>query len=235
MHTVRLLAALGAASSVLLLAGCVPPVATGPMTSQHREIDAVSTVVLDTSGDVSIFEGDPNLVIHAPEDALDRLTSDVNADTLVLGLTPGLDISLRGVRYELSLPEVERIELNGSGDIDATVSAEVTIRLDLDGSGRVQWTGLDTDRVEIRLSGSGDVELTGSTMELSVELNGSGSIDAQDLHAQDVVIAVGGSGNVDVRASRTLSAEVSGSGRVTYTGEPTVNIDVSGSGEVVRQ
>ncbi|GAA1996074.1 head GIN domain-containing protein [Microbacterium pumilum] len=234
MHTVRFAVALVAVAPVLALAGCMPFVATGPMTSEERDIGAVSTVVLDTSGDISISEGAPALVIHAPQDALDRLTSDVDGDTLVLGTTPGANLRLGEVRYVLTVPDLEAIELNGSGDIDATVSSADSVRLDLDGSGDVEWTGLDTGKVDIGLSGSGDVELTGATGELAVELSGSGNVDADELQARDAVIAIDGSGNVDVAVSDTLSAEISGSGRVTYSGDPSVESDVSGSGDVVR-
>lgn len=235
MRAFRPVAAVTAAASVLALAGCVPFVASGPMTSQEREIDAVSTVVLDTSGDLTISEGEPSLVIHAPEGALDRLTSDVNGDTLVLGTTPGPEIVVGEVRYDLTLPDLAAIELNGSGDVEATVSSGGTIRLDLDGSGDVDWTALETDRVEIRVAGSGNVGLEGSTTELLIELDGSGDIDAGGLQAQDAVVAISGSGNVDVAVRDNLSAEISGSGRVTYSGDPAVESDVSGSGDVVRE
>jgi hypothetical protein len=234
MRTSRLIAVPLVAVSAIALAGCMPFI-PGPMTSEDREIDSVTTVVLDTSGDITITEGEPSLVIHASQGALDRLTSDVNGDTLVLGTKPGPGFTLGEVRYELTLPDLEAIELNGSGDIDATVSAEDSVRLDLEGSGDVNWTGLAANRVEIRLAGSGDIELAGATGDLTIELDGSGNIDAAELEAQDVTVAIDGSGDVDVFAQDTLSAEVAGSGRVTYSGDPSVSADVTGSGTVVHE
>ena len=234
MRSFRLIAVPLAAVTVIALAGCMPIVA-GPMTSEDREIDAVTAVALDTAGDITISEGEPRLVIHASQAALDRLTSEVDGDTLVLGTKPGPGFSLGEVRYDLTLPDLEAIELNGSGDIDATVSAEDTVRLDIDGSGDVSWTGLAASSVEIRLAGSGDIELAGTTQDLTIELDGSGDIDADDLKAQAVTVGIDGSGNVDVAAQDTLSADVSGSGRVTYSGDPAVSDDVSGSGTVVHE
>jgi len=234
MRTFRSIAALVAAASVIALAGCMPFVATGPMTTEDREIDAVTTVVLDTSGDLTISEGEPGLLIHAPEDALARLTSEVDGDTLMLGTTPGPAISLGNVRYELTLPDLEAIELNGSGEVDAAVSSTGAVRLDLDGSGDIEWTGLDADRSEISLSGSGQVELSGSTTALAIEVDGSGSVDATELQARDADVSIAGSGDVDVAVSEKLVAEISGSGHVTYSGDPTVDMDVSGSGDVVQ-
>ena len=234
MRSFRFIAVPLIAVTVVALAGCMPFVA-GPMTSEDREIDSVTTVVLDTAGDITITEGEPSLVIHASQAALDRLTSDVSGDTLVLGTKPGPGFGLGEVRYDLTLPDLEAIELNGSGDIEATVSSEDSIRLDIDGSGDVSWTGLASDSVEIRLAGSGDIDLAGAARELTIELDGSGNNDAGELEAKDVTIAIEGSGNVDVSASDSLSADVAGSGRVTYSGDPSVSADVSGSGTVVHE
>ncbi|GAA3214959.1 head GIN domain-containing protein [Microbacterium terregens] len=228
-------AALAATASVLALAGCVPTIVAGPMSSEEREIDAVTIVVLDTAGDLSISEGAPGLVIHAPEGALARLTSEVDGETLVLGTTPGPEIVVGDVRYELTLPELAAIDLNGSGDVDATVSGSGPIRLDLDGSGDVEWTGLETERVEVVLAGSGEIEISGSATELSIQLEGSGNVDASDLQAQTADVSIAGSGDIDVSVRDDLVAGISGSGRVTYSGDPSVESDVTGSGDVVRE
>ncbi|MEU1971127.1 head GIN domain-containing protein [Microbacterium sp. NPDC019599] len=235
MRTVHTFAALGVAASALALTGCVPFVPTGPVKSEDRAIDAVTTVVLDGSGELTISEGEPSLVVTAPEDALDRITTDVEGDRLVLGEESGFSFGMTRVTYELTLPDLETIELTGSGDVESTVSAAGTVRLDLEGSGDVEWSDLEADRVEIRLSGSGEVTVTGETGELDIELDGSGSVDAEDLRATDAVVSVGGSGDVDVAAEESLDVDVSGSGRVTYSGNPSVNSNVSGSGEVVQR
>ena len=222
-----------AAASALVLSGCMPIVATGPLVSDERDIDAATTVVLQTSGDLTIAQGESALVIHASAAALERLTSDVSGDTLTLGTTPGLSIVLGEVSYELTLPDLDTIELDGSGDVTAAVSAPGALRLSIDGSGDVVWTGLDSERVEIGVSGSGDVEVSGKTGALAIELNGSGNVDAGDLDAREATVAIAGSGDVDVSVSDTLAAEISGSGQVTYSGDPSVEADITGSGEVV--
>jgi hypothetical protein len=227
------LAAALTAASALLLSGCVPIVATGPLVSDERDIDAVTTVVLDTSGDLTIRQGEPALVIHAPQGAIDRLTSDVHGDTLELGTTPGPSIVLGEVRYELTLPDLGAIDLNGSGDVNAAVSASGAIRLGLDGSGDVVWTGLDAEQVQLHITGSGDVQVEGTADSLRIELDGSGNVDAEALHARKADVTIAGSGDVDVSVSDDLVAEISGSGRITYSGDPSVKVDVSGSGEVV--
>jgi hypothetical protein len=238
MRSVHSSVAVLAAASVLVLTGCTAPlivinpnetgasepgptqmspddtdsVDPGALVSETREITAVSTVVLDTAGDLFITQGEPSLVIHAPEDTLERLTSEIEGDVLVLGTEPGIT---RGeVRYELTVPDLSAVELRGSGD--------------------VEWGSVDGDLTDIRLSGSGDIELAGVTTELTILLDGSGEIDADDLDAQTASIAIDGSGEVSVSARDTLDVDISGSGRVTYSGDPSLVTNVSGSGEIVR-
>jgi hypothetical protein len=215
------------------LAGCMP-VAAGPMTSEQRQISAVTKVVLDTSGDVTISKGEPSLVIHANAAALKRLTSDVHGDTLTLGDKPGFMVDLGTVTYELTLPDLAAIDLNGSGDIDSTVSSGDTIRVAVDGSGDVRWTGLSASTVTISVPGSGHIQVDGTTHDIAISIDGSGSVDAAKLDAQSAVVSVDGSGDVHVAASDTLKAEISGSGHVTYTGNPSVDSKVTGSGDVVQ-
>ena len=142
--------------------------------------------MLDASGDVTITEGEPSLVIHAQQGALDRLTSDVSGDTLTLGAKGGfLNWTLGEVRYDLTLPDLETLELNGSGDIDSRVTTDGTVVIHLDGSGDIELEGLDANRIEVTISGSGNIDLAGTATELSIELDGSGDMDAGDLPVQE--------------------------------------------------
>lgn len=204
-----------AAAAVVALAGCAPTVASGPVTSEERDIPAITTVVLQTSGDLSISEGEPRLVISAASDALEHLTSEVDGDVLALGVTTGIMLSLGTVRYELTVPDLEAITMDGSGD--------------------VEWTGLAARRIEISVAGSGDVTLSGTTQELGIDIAGSGNVHGADLRAQAVDVVVRGSGDVDVSPVDSLSVDILGSGTVTYSGEPTLDTTIAGSGEVVRR
>ena len=223
-----------AAAAALALTGCV--VATGPTVSEEREIEAVTTLVLDSSGDVTITEGEPSLVIHAQQGTLDRLTSDVSGDTLTLGATGGfLNWGFGEVRYELTLPDLEMLELNGSGDIDSAISTDGTLVINIDGSGDVEFAEFEAERVEVKITGSGGVDLAGSATELAIELDGSGNVDAGDFDVQEATVEIGGSGDVSLAVRDNLAVRISGSGRVEYTGDPVVDSEISGSGDVVKE
>lgn len=196
------------AVAVAALTGCMR---SGPMTSETRDIDEATAVVLDTSGDLVITEGDPALTIHAPEGVLERLTADVRDGVLELGSRGGPLMMSGRISYELTLPKLESIEVNGSGDVDAVASG---------GAFRIE------------ISGSGDVAVSGTADALELTIDGSGDIEAGDLVARDATVSISGSGDVDVQVTGTLDVEISGSGTVTHRGGARVTSDISGSGSV---
>jgi len=225
------LAALTAAAALVAVAltGCVP---IGPMSSATPEIDDVTAVVLDTGGELTISEGEPSLTIHAPAGIIDRLTSDVQDGVLVLGRRAGfVPFGFGEIRYELTVRSLEAIEINGSGDVDATVSGD-ELSIGIEGSGDVTVTGLDAEAVEVRIDGAGEVELTGDADSLAVEISGSGDVDTESLEVRDATVSIAGSGEVDLFVTDTLDVDISGSGTVTHRGGATVGSDISGSGEV---
>ena len=226
--TVSAVAALG-------LTGCVMPAGFGPTVSEERDIDAATTLVLDSSGDVHISEGEPSLVIHAQQSALGRLTSEVSGDTLTLGETGGfMNWGFGEVRYDLTLPDLETLELNGSGDIESAISPDGTLVVHLDGSGDIEFSSIEAERVEVQISGSGSVDLEGNATELAIELDGSGDVDAGNLSVQEATVEIGGSGDISVDARDNLFVRITGSGTVEYAGDPVIDDQISGSGELRR-
>jgi Protein of unknown function (DUF2807). len=218
--------------ATVALAGCAPLVARGPMTTESPEIGDVTSVVLDTSGDLVISEGEPSLTIHAPANVMDRLTTRVHDGELVLGRDPGpWMFGSSDIRYELTVRSLDELVVDGSGDVTSSVSSD-ELRVEVSGSGTVTLTGIDAESVTVEISGSGDVELAGAARSLAIALDGSGEVDADDLEVVDAVVEISGSGDVDLYATGTLRAEVSGSGTVEHRGGARVDADVSGSGDV---
>jgi hypothetical protein len=225
------LAALAAAAALVAvgLTGCAP---IGPMSSATPEIGDVTAVILETGGDLTISEGEPSLTMHAPAGILDRLTSDVENGVLVLGRRAGfVPFGLGEIRYELTVQSLDSIEIDGSGDVESTVSGD-DLAILIQGSGDVTVTGLDAGEVDLRIDGAGDVELSGDAGSIAVEIDGSGDVDTDALEVRDATVSIGGSGEVDLHVTDTLVVDISGSGTVHHRGGATVESDISGSGDV---
>lgn len=231
----RILAALVVATTAALaLAGCVPFQTPGEVTTEQRDIDDASEVVLRTSGDLEIRLGsEPSLTITTGENVLERLTSEVDDGTLVLDSRRGAFL-LGGwdIDYEVTVTSLDSVVIDGSGDVTAEFGDAREVRVQINGSGGIEADGVDADEVRIGIAGSGSIEITGSTEELDVTVSGSGDVDASDLPTTTATVLVSGSGEISVDVSDRLDATVSGSGTIVYTGRAEVRSTVSGSGEI---
>lgn len=230
----RRILALAALSALVVpaLAGCAFP--RGPLTTEDREIEDAHAVVLESSGDLVVTTGDPALRITAPEPVLDRLTVEVRDGVLHLGMRGGFGIPWGEIRYELSLPTVDSVLVEGSGDVEVDFTGADDVSVAIEGSGDIEGTGIDAASVIASVEGSGDIRLVGSTESVDARIDGSGDIDLDELESQDARAEINGVGDIRVRATSTVSAEVNGAGSIRYSGgAELVESRVNGVGDVV--
>lgn len=189
---------------------------SGIAATQTRELARFSSVELAGSNNVSIHVGGTqSVVVHADDNLIGRITTRVQAGTLLIGNTPGSFTTKGPMSVDVSMPALKALKLTGSGVISVT--------------------GIKTASVTVMLSGSGVLRASGSATRLDVTLSGSGDAQLNQLVAREVHAVVSGSGRILVTATKSLSAAVPGSGAIIYSGNPAqVTTSVTGSGAVIR-
>lgn len=248
------LTVLGAAALVGSLAACSGTIDgfgrdPGEPTTQTREVTDVATVVIRTSATVRIAVGEPSLAVTAGEHVIDAIETDVDGDTL--------DIGMRGwsnpgpVHVDLALPAVDALRLAGSGtvtgaladghdiDVEVTGSGQIlldparadTVTLSVSGSGDIALD-VQADDVTTSITGSGTIELAGQTSSLELTLPGSGELLADGLTARDAAVDIIGSGRATVHVTETLDVVITGSETVRHAADPCVSQTITGSGSV---
>lgn len=252
MHQRFIASAASVAICFAALTGCSQAY-TGPSTTQEREIEVVSAVELDTSGELSVTAGDETaLTVTAGENVIDRLTSEVDDEVLHLGID-GEPLAWGGdIRYELTVPTLDAISVLGSGEatVDFTGAGEPVIlvkgsgsihaegiaadsaSMTVDGSGSITVQGIDLQKLRTKIDGAGEITADGTTDEHDVEIRGSGDYYAHDLESTNARVVIRGSGTADISVSDALDATIEGSGEIHYAGNPEITQDISGSGEV---
>lgn len=202
-----------AAVAGLALAGCSVG-DEGPRTTQARDLDAFTRVENGGSVDVRLKVGERQRVrVVAGEKVIDDVRTEVRDGTLEVTFDHdgfwGDDAIV-----EASVPELDSVVVDGSGDVAAV--------------------GMDASVLEVTADGSGDVELAGTAGRLTVAVDGSGNAELEDLAAREAQVIAGGSGDAEVRVDERLAVEVDGSGDVSYHGDPALTQEVDGSGELSR-
>lgn len=187
---------------------------SGKVISETREVSGFMGIALESTGDITITQGDTeSLSIETDDNILPLLTSKVENGVLVLGAKDNTSVEpSNGIRYTITVKSLERLELSGSGNVQAS--------------------NLALESLSVDVSGSGNIELAGTVNSQTVNLSGSGNYNGCKLQSGGSSVTVSGSGNVTVTATDTLSVDVSGSGDVSYVGNPNVSQNVNGTGDV---
>lgn len=187
---------------------------SGVAATQIRTLPHFGGIELTGSNNV-VVRADPHqaVVVHADDNLLSHVTTEVHAGRLVIGNT------------------------SGSFSTKAPMSVVVTVRsltdVTLTGSGTISATGIDAAALTVTLAGSGVLRLSGAARSLDVTVVGSGDAQLEGLRAESVHAVVAGSGRILVTATKSLDASVPGTGAILYRGNPpSVSTNVTGVGAV---
>jgi len=199
-------------------------VVSGPSTVQgsgnpgveERDVAAFSGVELAGSNEVFVrVGGKQRVVVHADDNLLGHITTEVRAGLLLIGNTPESVETKSPTYVEIDAPSLDTLALSGSGIVSVT--------------------DVDATRLTMNLPGSGVLRVSGRAARLDVTLGGSGDAQLGQLASDDVTARVSGSGRIVVTATNSLDASVSGSGAIVYEGRPEhVTQSITGTGVVMR-
>jgi hypothetical protein len=189
---------------------------SGIAASETRVVPAFSGVTLAGAAEVLVdVGGEQRVVVHADDNLLPIITTEVEGGVLVVSQTDPIDTATTP-RVEVTTPSLDTLRLTGAGD------------LTLDGH--------DLERLDVSLSGAGVLRGSGSVERLDLMLSGAGNIELEGLVAAETSAMLSGAGNIVVHATRSLDAKVTGVGTIFYVGDPAdVRRSVLGPGAVVAR
>lgn len=209
-----------------------------------RQLPLAAAERLDISAfaDVTVREGQPQQVeVTGPAYLLDQLQADVRNGVLRVR-SPGARFSwlrpwcpTERLKIRLTLPALTQLRLAGAGDFTGlTPLTAPALAVALTGAYQVTLAVRNT-RTSVAISGAGTVTVSGTTTAQDVRISGAGRYYAFELKSADTAASISGTGTADVRATNSLTAQVSGIGTIRYRGQPaTVAGRVSGLGKVAE-
>ena len=237
-------------SAIMLLAGFAPVEAdnlfsifgrdyidgSGDLITEERDLDEFTSIENSGPFDLFVTVGeDQSLAITIDDNLMDVVQTRVRRGTLEIYSKHNFK-SHRRSRIDITVPKLEELTVDGSGDIEVTNVQSEEFDIEISGSGDVDLTEMNAGEMYISIDGSGDVRADGQAQQLEIGINGSGDVDARRLEAEDVTVKVHGSGDVKVFASESFYGRVYGSGDITYWGNPeNESSRVSGSGDIRRK
>jgi hypothetical protein len=212
-------------------AGTVDGSGTGGQRSYP--VAGFDRVALAGHFDVRVTVGGASSVRAEGDEAeLERLEIGVDNGRLRIGSRPGSWNSTGKVIVHVTTPNLQGVEVAGSGNMDVAPLRATQFRGGVAGSGNLVLQGLESDEARFEVAGSGNVRAAGRTRALRLEVAGSGTAAFADLQAETAQVEIAGSGGAQVRASGTASVATVGSGDVVVVGGARCTVSKVGSGNV---
>ncbi len=208
----------------------------GDIVQATISVDDFDGFVSTIAADIYISQGDIfEVTMTAQQNIIENLDTDWVRDGIWTIKYNHWVRHTKPVKIYITVPELTKIGLSGSGEItgETPFVGLDRISLSISGSGKIDLDS-ESDEMDLSISGSGDMYLAGVTGMLDCSISGSGSVNAFDLVTDEGDIHISGSGNARVNVEESLKVSISGSGGVYYRGNPYVDAHVSGSGEVKR-
>ena len=169
--------------------------------------------------------------------ALDRLTLDVNGQTLRIrrarsswGGNPGAQEG--PVTIELTTRNVRSVRLIGPARFDVDRAEGLRVDLIVEGSGSLRAGAVRADNLSIGLAGAGRIEAAGTAENVTADVQGTGDVEASALRAENVAITTTTTGNVAIEAIETANVNALGLGEVTIFGRPACTVRGANAGLV---
>ncbi len=229
----------------------LPAMVTAQEARRSSDISDFDEVELDASLDLRIIIADDfSIEIYGDEDRVDSVVLDRSGDTLNIATKRAGWFFNRKRRsgplaIDITMPELEEISINGSGDAEVigidneeivlnvhgsgdlyVTGRSDNVEIELHGSGDIEMDEVRGDAVDIEVHGSGNVEFSGGTCDnINIEIEGSGDVDARNLICLSANVDVEGSGNTRIHATDSVVFDGNGSGRLDVFGNPDDVVD----------
>ncbi|MFB6319285.1 head GIN domain-containing protein [Saccharicrinis sp. FJH54] len=244
--------------AVLTFTSCVELVeGEGDVISRGYNLKDFKGIILDVPGKLVVSQGDKNITVTTNKNLFEWLNLYVTDSILHIYLQDKVKVwQFDELRFEVSLPDVRLIGLDGSGDIEISDSVRVqgpleinlngsgdvvakkivagSTDINIDGSGNMRCDEIECNAVNATVNGAGDVRLTGFTNDLSVAIDGSGSMLCFDMESSNAIVNIDGTGDCQLHVANSLNVDINGSGSVYYKGDPETQIKIDGTGTVQK-
>ena len=139
---------------------------------------------------------------------------------------------LNEATYRVTVPRLDSITLNGSGDIRVDKIEGDSFSATLTQRGDLSIGSLKVDRAAFTINGTGDISAAGTARDTQISLAGRGDISARELQSKTASVLVNGSGDVKLTVDDRANVTVNGPGDVSIAGSAQCSISQQGRGDV---
>ena len=210
--------------------------------TEVREVGSFHSLSSSLPCTVYLSQGDKQEVrVESTEELAPKVLTTVENGTLKLKLEEGR-YSKMVLRMVITVPDIESIELRGSGSLvhEGILQASKDLSVRVSGSGDIRLGAIACKAFDAHISGSGHARIQGEAAvdgDMDLSTRGSGDIDMESVTATgNASVRTSGSGHIrlrEVAVDGDMDLKTSGSGDIFVNGScHDVTASSSGSGNI---
>ena len=149
----------------------------GDVVTETLDLSSFQSIKNTGVANIYVTVGDTqSVVLKAQQNIIDVITYEVNNSTLEIGIQNNTSINeSKGIVFEITIPEIDKIELIGVGDFELSGDSQDELYIILTGVGTVRAYDLEVDVCHITSTGVGNCQVRVNNT-LNVTITGVGSV-----------------------------------------------------------
>ena len=149
----------------------------GDIVTDTLDLSSFQSIKNTGVANIYVTVGDTqSVVLKAQQNIIDVITYEVNSSALEIGIQDNISIrESKGIVFEITIPEIEKIELVGVGDFELSGDSQAELYIFLIGVGTVRAYNLEVDVCHITSTGVGNCQVRVNNT-LNVTITGVGSV-----------------------------------------------------------
>ncbi len=149
----------------------------GDVVTETLDLSSFQSIKNTGVANIYVTVGDTqSVVLKAQQNIIDVITYEVNNSTLEIGIQNNTSINeSKGIVFEITIPEIDKIELIGVGDFELSGDSQDELYIILTGVGTVRAYDLEVNVCHITSTGVGNCQVRVNNT-LNVTITGVGSV-----------------------------------------------------------
>lgn len=198
---------------------------SGNLVSREIAFTEIDQVEANLYFDLTIRQGnDPRVILTSDDNFIEYIQVEETESGISLGFKPGQAYDISGVtlQAEVILPELSRLDLNGSShahldEYQSQQPFEANLSSASSLTGEVQLA-----EAKLNANGSSYIKLSGEGENLSLEACGSSMVDLGEYAVEEASLEVSCNSTVSVDVAGRLEVDASQHAQVRFGGQPAV-------------
>ena len=195
---------------------------SGVTKEEKREVSEFHGLEVSGSIEAEVTIGDvPSVTLRFDDNLLPLVVTEVNDGKLVVRYKPGSSIVTTSPQKLIVVARgLDSLAAKGASRLTAEVGESKSLKLEVAGAAIAKVAGLSVEEVDAQVSGASRLTLSGTAKSATIHAEGASNFQGDAATFEFAKVQFSGASRGEVKATRSIDADLSGASSLKIMGEP---------------